>query len=372
MKILFAPDSYKGSLSAKEFCKLAKEVCTEIKLPFKLLPLADGGEGTTDALVEALKGEYAFTEVTAPNGNKVIAKYGLLPNNIAVMEMAQASGLSLASEKRDIFSANTYGTGEMIISAMDKGAKTIIIGIGGSATNDGGAGALAALGVTFKNKEGKTILFTPRELLNIYSMDFEGLDNRLKDTKILVAGDVKNPLCGVNGAANVYGRQKGAKDGDIAVLDKILKNFATAALRSTGKDIINKEGAGAAGGLGAGLMLLPKADFKAGFNIISDMLNLPDILKDGGYDLIVTGEGQLNFQSVMGKLPVEIAKLGKLYGIPCVAIVGSLGENWQLAQGYFKNIYAVMEEGMSLEYAINNANKLVKDKLREVIHDQVY
>ena len=369
MKILFAPDSFKGSMSAVRFAEIAQKVCGEMNTDCMAFPMADGGEGTAEVIVRAADGEMRKTEVTAPYGKTVSARYGMLKDGTAVMEMAEASGLILVKEdKKDIFKASTYGTGQLIKAALDGGAKNIIIGIGGSATNDGGMGMLKALGVVFKGEDG-ILTDDVRDLLRLYEMDFSGLDKRLLDVRITVASDVENPMCGENGASNVFGRQKGAKDEDIEILDKALENLALKAEKSTGKRIIDAKGAGAAGGIGGALMLLPNVTFEPGYKVVSRLTGIEKLMETGDFDLVITGEGQLNFQSVMGKLPVEIAKSAAKYGIKTTAVVGSLGEGWQKAERYFERIYTLKDDDMSVDYAIAHAEELLEKTLKKVIKD---
>ena len=370
MKILFAPDSFKGSMSAVRFAEIAQKVCGEMNTDCVAFPMADGGEGTAEVIVRAAGGEMRKTEVTAPYGKTVSARYGMLKDGTAVMEMAEASGLILVKEdKKDIFKASTYGTGQLIKTALDGGAKNIIIGIGGSATNDGGMGMLKALGVVFKGEDG-ILTDDVRELLRLYEMDFSGLDKRLYNVNITVASDVENPMCGQNGASNVFGRQKGAKDEDIEILDKALENLALKAEKATGKRIIDAKGAGAAGGIGGALMLLPNVTFEPGYKVVSRLTGIEKLMETGDFDLVITGEGQLNFQSVMGKHPVEIAKSAAKYGIKTTAVVGSLGEGWQKAERYFERIYTLKDDDMSVGYAITHAEELLEKTLKKVIkHD---
>ncbi|MBQ6867202.1 MAG: glycerate kinase [Clostridia bacterium] len=363
MKIFAAPDSFKGSITAQEFCAVVKKVCDEKNIETMLFPMADGGEGTIEAITDGLGGRYVYADVTAPLGEKILAKYGILNDGTAVMEMSQASGISYVKGRENIFRASTIGTGQMLYSALESGVKKIIIGIGGSGTNDGGAGALYALGVKFLDGENNQLFPCPEELKKLKSVDLSCLDKRLENIEIIVASDVKNPLCGANGASYVFGKQKGATEEDKPLLDDILKNMAEIFTQTTGVDHSKDEGAGAAGGLGFALMQLPNVTFRPGFEVIAEILDIENKMRDFAPDLVITGEGQLNFQSEMGKLPVEIAKMARRNGFKCVAIAGAFGEGWENCEKYFDGIYQLMNENITAEYSINHAAELLEHKL---------
>ena len=366
MKIFAAPDSFKGSMTAQEFCAVVKKVCDEKNIETMLFPMADGGEGTIEAITDALDGSYVYADVTAPLGEKIKAKYGMLSDGTAVMEMSQASGIGYVKGREDIFRASTIGTGEMIYNAIDKGVKKIIIGIGGSGTNDGGAGALYALGVRFFDKENKQLFPYPDQLKHLARVDFSRLDKRLNDVEVIVVSDVKNPLCGENGASFVFGKQKGASESDKPVLDEILKNMARIIAETTGVDHSENEGAGAAGGLGFALMQLPNVTFRPGFEVIAEIVGIEEKMRNFAPDLVITGEGQLNFQSEMGKLPVEIAKMARKNGFKCIAIAGAFGEGYENCEKYFDGIYQLMNKNITAEYSINHAAELLEEKLKSL------
>lgn len=366
MRIFAAPDSFKGSMTAQEFCAVVKKVCDEKGFEAMLIPMADGGEGTVEAITDGLGGSYTEVEVTAPLGEKICAEYGMLCDGTAVMEMSRASGIGFVKGRENIFEASTIGTGEMLYSALDKGVKSIIIGIGGSGTNDGGAGALHALGVRFYDENNIQLFPCPEQLERLARVDFSQLDKRLYDVKIIVASDVKNPLCGENGASFVFGTQKGASHKDKPILDSILKNMAEIFAEATGTDHSEREGAGAAGGLGFALMQLPNVTFRPGFEVIAQMLDIEKKMVDFKPDLVITGEGQLNFQSEMGKLPVEIAKMAGRNGFKCISVSGALGEGWENCEKYFDGIYQLMEDGLTAEYSIANAAMLLEQKLKNI------
>ncbi|OOF59984.1 glycerate kinase [Rodentibacter myodis] len=332
MKIVIAPDSFKESLTALE-------VATAIETGFKRvfpeaeyvkLPMADGGEGTVQSLVDATQGKLIECEVTAPLGNKVKSFLGLSGDGkTAMIEMAAASGLHLVPpEKRNPLLTTSYGTGELIKQALDLGVEKIILGIGGSATNDGGVGMLQALGLQCLDSQGNQIPFGGAFLADIAQIDVRQLDSRLHKVHIEVACDVNNPLCGERGASAVFGPQKGATPEMVNQLDAALAHFANIAERDCGKQIQHKAGAGAAGGMGGGLLLLPNVQLKAGVQIVLDTLHLADYVKDADY--VITGEGRMDAQSIMGKTPIGVARTAKRFNKPVIAIVGCLREDYNV------------------------------------------
>lgn len=332
MKIVIAPDSFKESLTALE-------VATAIETGFKRvfpdaeyikLPMADGGEGTVQSLVDATHGKLIECDVTAPLGDKVKSFFGLSGDGkTAIIEMAAASGLHLvAPEKRNPLLTTSYGTGELIKQALDLGVEHIILGIGGSATNDGGVGMLQALGLQCLNAEGNPIGFGGAALADIAKIDTAQLDPRLQNVHIEVACDVNNPLCGERGASAIFGPQKGATPEMVKQLDVALAHFAEIAERDCSKQIRDQAGAGAAGGMGGGLLLLPDVQLKAGVQIVLDTLRLADYVKDADY--VITGEGRMDAQSIMGKTPIGVARTAKQFGKPVIAIVGCLREDYDV------------------------------------------
>lgn len=344
MKILVAPDSFKGSLTAMEVSENIKRgiLNFDSEIDVDLLPMADGGEGTVQSLVDATDGEILNKEVTGPLGNKVEAFYGLLGDGkTAVIEMAAASGLPLVPEgKKNPLKTTTYGTGELIASALEHGVKKIIIGIGGSATNDAGVGMAQALGAEILDEEGNQIAFGGGSLDRIKKMDLENLDPRLNDIEILVACDVDNPLFGKNGAAYVYGPQKGADKEMVAKLDQNLRHFNQIAIKELNKDTNQIPGAGAAGGLGAGLVAFLDAELKAGVDIILNLIDFESRLE--GIDLVITGEGMLDGQSIYGKTPVGVSRSAAKKDIPVIAIAGTLGSG----------VEKVLEHGINSYFSI--------------------
>ncbi|WP_032093628.1 glycerate kinase [Necropsobacter rosorum] len=331
MKFVIAPDSFKESLTALEVAE-AIEIGLKKIFPaaeYVKIPMADGGEGTVQSLVDATQGKMINVEVCAPLGNNVSAFFGLSGDNqTAIIEMAAASGLHLVpSAQRNPLKTTSFGTGELIRAALDLGVKKIILGLGGSATNDGGIGMLQALGAKFLDKQNKQIGFGGEHLSEIKTIDLSELDPRLQDIELDVACDVNNPLCGNTGASAIFGPQKGATAAMIEVLDNALRHFSHLVENQYGLNIRDKPGAGAAGGMGGGLLLLPKVRLKSGVKIIIDTLNLTEVVKDA--DMVITGEGRMDGQSVLGKTPIGVAQTAKAFNKPVIAIVGSLREDYE-------------------------------------------
>ncbi len=365
MRLFIAPDSFKGSLSAARFCDIARDTLGA-QHTVDCLPLADGGEGTCDALVAATGGQLHTHTVKDPLGRPVDATFGILGDGkTAVIEMATACGLPLiAPHERDIFAASTYGMGQLMLRAHDLGVRAFVLGIGGSATNDGGSGMLQALGARLLDAEGNPIAPGARGLQSLATIDLSSLDTRLHDTTLRVACDVQAPLCGPTGAAYIFGPQKGARPEDVPVLDAALARFSAVLTRAIGRDVSHIEGSGAAGGLGAGLLGGLGATLAPGFSIISDYTDLPARLRDGRYDLLITGEGQLSAQSLLGKLPVEIARLARANGIPTIAVVGSIAPDSADAARHFSHIACLQQPGMDKRYAMEHAETLLAECLR--------
>jgi len=363
MRIIVAPDSFKGSVSA---------VCTAnamergIKAVFPeaeviKVPIADGGEGTVEALVAATNGRMIYQNVVGPMGDVVEAYWGILGDGeTAVMEMAAASGLPLVpKDKRDPRIATTYGTGELIKAALDRGLRKIIIGIGGSATNDGGCGMVQALGGKFLDSDGQELPYGGAALAQLDRVDLSGMDSRLIDTVIMVACDVDNPLCGATGASAVYGPQKGANPKMVVELDGALKNFASKAQIATGKDVAELPGAGAAGGLGAGFLFFTKAKLQPGVEIVLTTTGFESLVKSA--QLVITGEGCTDFQTAFGKAPVGVAKLAKKYNVPTLCLAGGLGQGYEdvLKQG-IDGLMSTVPGPMTLDECIEGGAQLIE------------
>ncbi|PLS02712.1 glycerate kinase [Neobacillus cucumis] len=355
MKFVLAPDSFKESMPAKK-AALAMERGIRKVFPDAecvIVPMADGGEGTVESLVSMTDGEINKTEVLGPLGEAVIAEYGLLgEGKTAVIEMASASGLELLKpEDRDPLLTTTYGTGQLIKHALDKGVSRFLIGIGGSATNDGGAGMLQALGVSFKDEKGKELPFGGGALARLDTIDLSGLDERIKDVIIDVACDVTNPLIGENGASAIFGPQKGATPELVKVLDQNLAHYADVIKAQLGKDIAHMEGAGAAGGLGAGLMAFLNAQLKKGVDLVIEYTGLEEHVQ--GADYVFTGEGSIDGQTLFGKTPYGVATIARKYSIPVIAFAGRIGKGVEpLYENGFTAIIGILTGVTSLEEAL--------------------
>ncbi|HWQ74820.1 MAG TPA: glycerate kinase [Syntrophomonas sp.] len=364
MHIVVAPDSFKESLTAAEAATRIAEGIYRIFPAAQItrLPLSDGGEGLTETLVAAMTGRMLKQEVTGPMGGRVTARFGVTEDHTAIMEMAEASGLALVpTAQRNPLTATTLGTGELIRAALDQGCRRLIIGIGGSATNDGGAGMAQALGVKMLDVQGRDIGPGAAGLLELASIDLSAVDPRLSLTEISAACDVTNPLCGPQGASYVYGPQKGANAATVERMDRALARMAEVVKRDLGLDICELPGAGAAGGLGAGLKAFAGADLRPGLDLVLDILQF-DALLSAGPDLIITGEGEINGQSLYGKVPVGVARRARKYGIPVLAIAGSIGADAE--QVYVEGITALMSIApgpITRQESMTRAAELVAD-----------
>lgn len=359
MKVIIAPDSFKESLTAQQVCNAIKAGMKRVlpQAEYHLIPVADGGEGTVQSLVDATQGYIDNIDVMGPLSTPVKAFYGLLGDNsnTAVIEMAAASGLHhVPSHLRDPKETSSFGTGQLIKAALDKGVTKIIIGLGGSATNDGGIGMLNALGITFTDSLGVSITHNGGGLQHIDTIDISGLDPRLADCEILVACDVDNPLCGELGATEIFGPQKGASRDDIDLLDNGLKHLASCIKQQFNIDVLNIPGAGAAGGMGAALLAFTNAKLKPGIELILEAVKLSDYMLDT--DLIITGEGRIDNQTIFGKTPVGVAKVAKQFNIPVIGIAGSLGEGHQAVYKHgIDAVFSATPGAMSLQQAFDDA-----------------
>jgi len=370
MKIVVAPDSFKGSLTAVEVSDAIGQGVREIfpEAEIVKIPMADGGDGTVQCLVNATGGEILRKKVTGPLGDEVLASYGILGDKkTAVIEMAEASGLTLVPEnKRNPLITTTYGTGQLIKAALDQGCRKMIIGIGGSATNDGGAGMLQALGVKLLDREGKEIGFGGGELKKVFRIDTKYLDNRLSQTKVLIASDVSNPLCGPKGAARIYGPQKGATPEIIEELDKSLAHFAEVIKRDLHKDIKDIPGSGAAGGLGASLMAFLDAELRPGIDIMIEIVKLEQAIKDA--DLVITGEGKIDSQTIYGKAPIGVAKIAKKYNIPVIAVAAIISDDADIVHQYgISTLIKISEPPISLAEPKSKKVQLIKRCIKQFL-----
>ncbi|MBT2733222.1 glycerate kinase [Bacillus sp. ISL-7] len=363
MKIVIAPDSFKESLSALEAAESIEKGFKRVipNAEYVKVPMADGGEGTVQSLVDATRGEIISKTVTGPLGDPVDAFFGILGNKTtAVIEMAAASGLHLVpAEKRNPLVTTTKGTGELIAAALDHGVNHIIIGIGGSATNDGGAGMAKALGARLLDKNGMEIGEGGGALYHLASINLSEFDPRLAPIKIEVACDVDNPLTGEKGASAIFGPQKGATLEMIAELDKNLGHFAAVVERDLGKKINDVPGAGAAGGLGGGLLAFLPSELKRGVEIVIEATGLSHIVKDA--DLVITGEGKIDGQTIFGKTPIGVAKTAKKYGVPVVGIAGNVSKDSYVVHEYgIDAIFSIVPGVILLEDAFKHAEEYVE------------
>lgn len=358
LKFVLAPDSFKESMTAKEVCHAMAQGIKKVFPNAEIVevPMADGGEGTVDALVAANHGEKRTVSVLGPDGkNATAAQYGLINDGTcAVIEMAQASGLELLPpEKRNPLVTTTYGTGQLIKDALDRGVKKLIIGLGGSATNDGGAGMAQALGVKLLDQEGQALPFGGGALGRLAKLDASEIDPRLRTAEVLLASDVTNPLTGENGASRVFGRQKGATPEMIARLDQNLAHYAAVIRESIGRDVEHEPGAGAAGGLGAGLMAFTNCQTQPGAQIVIAENHLEEQLADA--DFVFTGEGGTDFQTKFGKTPYAVAQVARKRGIPVYTVAGSLGEGIDsLYDAGFDAIFGILDTVCSLPDALKH------------------
>jgi len=362
VKIIIAPDSFKENLTSLEVATCIEKGIRKVLPRARCIkiPMADGGEGTVQSLVDATHGRIYKKQVTGPLGNQVTAHYGMLGDKrTAVIEMAEASGLPLVPRpQRNPLRTTTFGTGQLIIDALDRGAKTIIIGLGGSATVDGGSGLAQALGVKFLAADGKIIACkgSGGMLEKIARIDAKSLDPRIRKTRFVIASDVTNPLCGPKGAAAVFGPQKGATPVMVKKLDANLKHFSDLIQRDLKKRVRDMPGAGAAGGLGAGLVAFTGAKMKRGIDLVVNITGLTRHIR--GADLVITGEGRVDFQTAFGKTPAGVAKAAKKFGVPCIAIGGSLADD---ARGVFAHGISGLESAaardMDLAEAIRESRK---------------
>jgi glycerate 2-kinase len=371
MRILIAPDSFKGSLDALNVAKSIEKGILKVMPEAKIIkvPMGDGGEGTVQSMVYASNGETAKVKkkVTGPLGEKVEAYFGILGDKkTAVIEMASASGFALVPpEKADPRLTTTYGTGELIKAALDEGVKKIIIGIGGSATNDGGVGMAQALGISFKDEKGNEIGFGGAELAKINSIDISQRDSRIDNVIIEVACDVSNPMYGIDGAAYVYGPQKGATAEIVELLDRNLRHFNDVVKKELDIDLQSINGAGAAGGLGGGLVAFLGAELRSGIDIVLEVNKIEEKIRDVG--LVITGEGRIDSQTVRGKTPMGVLRVAKKYGLPVIAVVGEIGDgSEELYKVGFDALVSIINKPLSLEEAIEKTSILLEQSAEQI------
>ena len=358
MRAVIAIDSFKGSLSSLDAGKAAAEGILRVfpDAETVIRPVADGGEGTVDALVTGLNGQFRKAEITDPLGRKTAAKYGILPDNTAVIEMAAASGLTLLSEsERDPMHTTTYGTGEMILDAIHHGCRNFIIGIGGSATNDGGIGCLQALGFGMLDKNGRQVGCGAKGLSQLSEINDTNVVPELRECRVHVACDVTNPLCGDNGCSAVFAPQKGADAEMIRLMDGYLRNYAELTKHCSPAASSDTAGAGAAGGLGFALMYYLKAQLESGVQLIMRETKLEGAIANA--DIVVTGEGCLDSQTAMGKAPIGIARIAKKYGKPVIAFSGAVRDGAELCNQHgIDAFFPILRQVSTLEKAMGRTN----------------
>lgn len=369
MKVVIAPDSFKDSLSAQHVAEAIALGWQQVFPDAEIVtcPMADGGEGTIDAVLAACSGQWREQIVQGPLGESVLAKWGWLEaEKIAIIEMAQASGIQLLKpSQRNACISSTFGTGELILAALDAGAKEIILTIGGSATNDAGTGLLHALGARFLDADHQVLPVGGLALQNLAQIDLENFDSRIQQTKFLLAADVTNPLCGPNGASHIFGPQKGASPQQVLALDQALSHFADVTALYFGFDQRNEAGSGAAGGLGFAAKTFLKAEFRSGVEVIAELNQLADKIQ--GADWVITGEGKLDEQTLNGKTPFGVAKIAQAANIPVIVIAGTLGQNYQaLYEHGITAAFSLTSGPSTLEQACQNATELIRTRTTDI------
>ena len=366
MKIIIAPQSFKGSLTAKEATKIISDCARKIFPESDLIgiPIADGGDGTLETIIDATNGKIMNSQVKGPDNSVVQASWGLFNSEknekTGIIEMARASGLAMIDPKNlDPFNSTSFGTGELILDALKNGAKKIILGIGGSATNDCGIGVAKAVGIKFLDSKNNEVGNNVSNFSNIKKINLDKFNSQLNDIKFEVACDVTNKLCGKEGASYIYGPQKGASAEDVKILDENLLHIGNLIKKDLGVNVLNIKGGGAAGGLGAGMVAFFGAKLRPGVDIIFDTLSVEEKIKDA--DLIITGEGQFDISSTYNKAPAAIAKLGKKYNIPTIGISGSFGEGFEKLDEFgILSKSTLINKISSLDDNIKDAGNLLK------------
>ena len=360
MKFLFASDSFKGTLSSEQIITLldaaAKNVFPDCETMG--IPVADGGEGTIDAVISVLHGSIYEVDVHGPLMEEVVSRYGETGNGAAVIEMAAASGLPMVPvDKRDPRVTTTYGTGELIKTALDRGCRDITIAIGGSATNDGGMGAMRALGIRFLDENGEELPGCGNDLARVADIDISGLHSAVKDARFTIMCDVNNPLTGPDGATYTFGKQKGGSPEILDELEQGMIHYAALIREKMGTDVDQIPGSGAAGGLGAAFCVFLKAEMKSGIETVLDLIHFDELLE--GVDLVITGEGRIDWQSAFGKVPSGIGNRCRKKGIPAIAIVGGMGDKAEMIFDHgIDSIITTINGAMGLDEALERAEEL--------------
>ena len=370
MRVVIAPQAFKGSISALEAARAMSEGVRRVVADAEtvLVPVADGGDGTLETLVEGSGGEIRSSEVTGPLGERIMAQWGAMGDGrTAVIEMARTSGLALVPiERRNPLVTTTRGLGDAIRLALDAGFRNFIVGIGGSATNDGGGGMAQALGVRLLDRQGRDLPHGGAALADLDRIYMAELDPRAQESRFMVACDVSNPLTGPEGASAIYGPQKGATPEMVAELDAALGHFAEVARRDTGADIRDVPGSGAAGGLGGGLIAFLAGELRSGVDIVLDAVRLDRYLE--GADLVITGEGCMDRQTLYNKAPIGVARRAAARGVPVIAISGSLGEGYGLVHAHgIEATAAIVCAPMTLEQAFNTSYSLAADATEQAM-----
>ncbi|MGM8216080.1 glycerate kinase family protein [Bacillaceae bacterium W0354] len=367
MYITICPDSFKGSLSANEVASRMAQACFEIFPSAKLTlkPMADGGEGTVEALVKATAGKRILKQVMNALGGKCKAVFGVDQQEETVfIEVANIAGLvQVPQDQRNPFHTTSYGLGEMLIHVLDEGFNKVVIGLGGSATNDGGLGFLQALGAKFFDKKNNEVGFFGRDLIRVSRVDFSQIDRRVYEAEIHVATDVDNPLCGERGASNVFGPQKGATPDQVKQLDRALDNFSQLVEEEVGRRLAKVPGAGAAGGLGFALLSVG-AQLVSGAELVAKTIALEESIRES--DFVLTGEGKSDEQTLYGKAPGYVAKLAKKHGVPAILISGAVERNKDL-QELFLATFSIINRPLTLQDAIKNSDQLLYEQTKNVI-----
>ncbi|VVN88415.1 Glycerate 2-kinase [Pseudomonas fluorescens] len=369
MKIVIAPDSFKDSLSAQGVADAIALGLAQVWPDAQLIkcPMADGGEGTVESILAACEGQQRRTVVRGPLGATVEAAWGWLPqSHTAIIEMAEASGLQLVPvAQRDACISSTFGTGQLIRAALDAGAQRVILAIGGSATNDGGAGAMQALGVKLLDAQGQTLSPGGLALAQLARVDLSEIDPRLAQVRFDIAADVNNPLCGPHGASAIFGPQKGASPVQVEQLDRALGHFADHCAAALNNDVRDEPGSGAAGGLGFAAKAFLGAQFKAGVEVVAELVGLADAVS--GADLVITGEGRFDAQTLRGKTPFGVARVAREHGVPVIVIAGTLGDGYQaLYEHGVDAAFALASGPMTLDQACAEAPRLLRERATDI------
>lgn len=369
MKIVIAPDSFKESLSAPMVAMAIAQGLRRASpnIECVCIPMADGGEGTVEAILAATQGERRINSVQDALGRPILAHWGWLSGNVAVIEMACAAGLEhIDVSERDPLRATSFGVGQLIRHALDLGAEKIVLGLGGSATNDAGAGMLQALGLILLNDQGHVLPPGGAALASLARIDRTHLDPRLNQVEFTIASDVNNPLCGPMGASAIFGPQKGATPEQVNILDHALGHFAEICAKTLGNDYREAPGAGAAGGVGFAAHAWMRARFRPGVEVVAELGGLAHAIE--GAQLVITGEGRMDAQTLSGKTPMGVAKIAQAAGVPVIAIAGSLGEGYQaLYQTGIVAAFSLVSGPTTLAHACAHAEMLLNDRAQDIL-----